>query len=63
MKAIAYPQHGLPIDDPRALVALDLPLPTPGPRDLRVRIHAISVNPVDTKVRATAPVEAPRVLG
>ncbi|MBB3800668.1 zinc-binding alcohol dehydrogenase family protein [Xanthomonas arboricola] len=63
MKAIAYPQHGLPIDDARALVELDLPLPEPGPRDLRVRIHAISVNPVDTKVRANAPVESPRVLG
>ncbi|PPV07580.1 zinc-binding alcohol dehydrogenase family protein [Xanthomonas bromi] len=63
MKAIADPQHGLPIDDPRALVALDLPLPAPGPRDLRVRIHAISVNPVDTKVRANAAVDAPRVLG
>ncbi|MCL1505285.1 alcohol dehydrogenase catalytic domain-containing protein, partial [Xanthomonas nasturtii] len=63
MKAIAYPQHGLPIDDARALVELELPLPEPGPRDLRVRIHAISVNPVDTKVRANAPVESPRVLG
>ncbi|KEZ98084.1 NADPH:quinone reductase, partial [Xanthomonas vasicola pv. vasculorum NCPPB 895] len=63
MKAIAYPQHGLPIDDLRALVELELPLPTPGPRDLRVRIHAVSVNPVDTKVRNYAAVDAPRVLG
>ncbi|MEE7560287.1 alcohol dehydrogenase catalytic domain-containing protein, partial [Xanthomonas sp. Kuri4-2] len=63
MKAIAYPQHGLPLDDPRALVELELPSPEPGPRDLRVRIQAISVNPVDTKVRGTMPVEAPRVLG
>ncbi|TWR43005.1 zinc-binding alcohol dehydrogenase family protein [Xanthomonas vasicola] len=47
----------------RALVELELPLPTPGPRDLRVRIHAVSVNPVDTKVRNNAAVDAPRVLG
>lgn len=58
MKAIAYPQHGLPIDDARALIELELPLPTPGPRDLRVRIHAVSVNPVDTKVRSNAAVDA-----
>ncbi|NEK74637.1 MAG: zinc-binding alcohol dehydrogenase family protein, partial [Xanthomonas euvesicatoria] len=63
MKAIAYPQHGLPIDDARVLIELELPLPTPGPRDLRVRIHAVSVNPVDTKVRSNAAVDAPRVLG
>jgi zinc-binding alcohol dehydrogenase family protein len=63
MKAIAYTQHGLPITDATALVDLDLPVPAPGPRDLRVRVHAVSVNPVDTKVRRNAAVEAPRVLG
>lgn len=63
MKAIAYPRHALPIDDPASLVELELPLPEPGPRDLRVRVEAVSVNPVDTKVRANAAVQAPRVLG
>ncbi len=63
MKAIAYTQNGLPIADADALVDLDLPLPTPGPRDLRVRVQAVSVNPVDTKVRRNAVVDAPRVLG
>ena len=63
MKAIAYIQHGLPITDPAALVDLDLPVPTPGPRDLRVQVRAISVNPVDTKVRGNVAVSEPRVIG
>ena len=63
MKAIAYTQHGLPITDPTALVDITLPVPTPGPRDLRVQVRAVSVNPVDTKVRRGVAVEAPRVLG
>lgn len=63
MKAIAYTRHGLPIEDPQALVEIDLPVPEPGPRDLRVKVHAVSVNPVDTKVRRNMPTEAPRVLG
>lgn len=63
MKAIAYTQHGLPIADPASLVDITLPVPTPGPRDLRVQVSAVSVNPVDTKVRRGVAVEAPRVLG
>ncbi|MET1024787.1 MAG: zinc-binding alcohol dehydrogenase family protein [Pseudoxanthomonas sp.] len=63
MKAIAYTQAGLPIDDPAALIDIDLPRPQPGPQDLLVRIHAVSVNPVDTKVRHRAEVSEPRVLG
>ncbi|WP_413733346.1 zinc-binding alcohol dehydrogenase family protein [Sodalis sp. RH21] len=63
MKAIAYTQHGLPIEDPRSLFDLDLPEPTPGPRDLLVAVKAISINPVDTKVRARAESAEPKVLG
>lgn len=64
MKAIGYWAAG-PIDRDDALVDLDLPAPTPGPRDLLVRIAAISVNPVDAKIRANAPPPqgAPRILG
>jgi len=50
MKAIGYRQN-LPVDAPGALEDLDLPAPQPGPRDLLVRVKAVSVNPVDTKVR------------
>ncbi len=63
MKAVAYTEHGLPISDPRALQDITLPIPQPGPRDLRVAVRAISVNPVDTKVRNGVAVTEPRVLG
>jgi zinc-binding alcohol dehydrogenase family protein len=64
MKAIGYHQN-LPVDQPRALEDLELPAPQPGPRDLLVRVKAISVNPVDTKVRRNrAPKPGqPEVLG
>lgn len=52
MKAISFTQHALPIDNPQALIDISLPRPTPGPRDLLVEVRAVSVNPVDTKVRA-----------
>ncbi|SDP87261.1 zinc-binding alcohol dehydrogenase family protein [Rhodoferax sp. OV413] len=55
MKAIGYHQN-LPIDHPEALLDLELPAPVPGERDLLVRVSAVSVNPVDTKIRkGTAP--------
>lgn len=64
MKAVAYFQN-LPIDHPDALQDIDLPEPTLGPRDLLVEVRAISVNPVDTKIRRNAAPEngQPRVLG
>ena len=64
MKAVAL-TRSLPIDDPQSLV--DVVLPDPGPpqgHDLLVRVHAVSVNPVDTKQRAAAGnLAQPRVLG
>ena len=64
MKAIGYHQN-LPIDHPEALLDLELPAPVPGERDLLVRVSAVSVNPVDTKVRkGTVPVAGQaKVLG
>jgi len=50
MKAIGFTQP-LPIGAEDSLVELDLPLPEPGPRDLLVSVRAVSVNPVDAKVR------------
>ena len=63
MKAIVYTQHGLPIDDPQALVDTELPMPLAGPHDLLVEVRAVSVNPVDTKIRLGSAVSEPRVLG
>ena len=50
MKAIAY-YAALPINDPKSLQDVQLPEPVAGPRDLLVEVKAISVNPVDTKIR------------
>lgn len=59
MKAIAYTQNGTA----SVLTDMQLPAPTPGPRDLLVQVQAVSVNPVDTKVRKGAAVTEPRILG
>ena len=53
MKAVGYRAH-LPVADAQSLLDLDLPVPEPGPRDLRVAVRAVSVNPVDTKLRLGA---------
>ena len=65
MKAVALTRY-LSIDDPQSLVDVELPDPSaPAGFDLLVRVEAVSVNPVDTKVRSPKPqVEAqPKVLG
>ena len=64
MRAVALTRY-LPIDDPESLCDVDLPRPKPGAQDLLVRVEAVAVNPVDTKLRAPKPgIEAPpRVLG
>jgi zinc-binding alcohol dehydrogenase family protein len=51
MKAIAYREAG-PIDRPDALIDVELPRPAASGRDLLVEVAAVSVNPVDVKVRA-----------
>lgn len=56
MKAVAYQTAGS-IDRPDALVDIDLEIPVAHGRDLLVKVHAISVNPVDTKVRTRASAE------
>jgi zinc-binding alcohol dehydrogenase family protein len=53
MKAIGY-QTNLPIDQPQALVDITLPDPVAAGHDLLVEVRAVSVNPVDTKVRKNA---------
>jgi zinc-binding alcohol dehydrogenase family protein len=64
MKATGYYQS-LPIDHPESLQDIELPTPAVGPRDLLVRVKAVSVNPVDTKVRKNMAPEAgqAKVLG
>jgi NADPH2:quinone reductase len=56
--------HGGPIDAPNALVDVEIEIADPGPRDLLVEVRAVSVNPVDVKVRAGAsPGDSARILG
>jgi NADPH2:quinone reductase len=47
MKAIRYHEHG----DADVLTVDDVPMPDPGAGEILVRIHAASVNPIDTYVR------------
>ena len=53
MKAVGY-RNSLPISEAQSLLDVELPDPVPGARDLLVEVRAISVNPVDTKVRMRA---------
>ncbi|BAL94488.1 zinc-binding alcohol dehydrogenase family protein [Rubrivivax gelatinosus] len=63
MKAVVYTEAGLPIEDPASLFETELPAPVPREHDLLVRVAAVAVNPVDTKVRRNQPTETPRILG
>jgi NADPH:quinone reductase len=68
MKAVGLYKH-LPIEDPQSLINLDIQQPEhPTGRDLLVAIKAISINPLDTKVRRgsippTKNEKLPRILG
>lgn len=54
MKAVGYRTPGA-LDRDDALVDIELDMPTPEGRDLRVSVKAVSVNPADAKARAMAP--------
>lgn len=66
MKAVGCPRP-LSITDPDSLQDFELPKPDPRARDLLVRVEAVSVNPVDTKIRRSQSADhqeaSPRVLG
>ena len=64
MRAVGY-KRALPIDDPESLLDVTLPEPEPQPHDLVVDVKAVSVNPVDYKVRQSTnpPAGEIKVLG
>ena len=64
MKAIGLTQY-LPIENPESLVDVELSKPIPTGHDILVSIKAISINPVDVKVRAPKNTveKTPRILG
>ena len=53
MKAVGY-QKSLPVTDPNVLEDITLDKPQVSGKDLLVKVEAISMNPVDTKVRMRA---------
>ena len=64
MKASVLHEYG----GPSKLKYEDFPDPTPGPGEVRVRVLAVSVNPVDWKIRSGAakdrfPMDFPGILG
>jgi zinc-binding alcohol dehydrogenase family protein len=64
MKAVGY-RKSLPIEDKDSLIDFEAAKPEPRGRDLRVAVKAISVNPVDYKVRkrAAPPAGETKILG
>ncbi|GGN94199.1 zinc-binding alcohol dehydrogenase family protein [Saccharibacillus kuerlensis] len=64
MKAVALKEY-LPIEHQDSLIDVELDRPSPQGRDLLVRIKAVSLNPVDVKIRApkARKEEQPRVIG
>jgi zinc-binding alcohol dehydrogenase family protein len=64
MRAIAY-RKAQPIEAEESLIDIELPVPVPGHRDLLVEIKAISINPIDVKVRSKVDPEPGevRILG
>jgi len=63
MKAVALTSPG-PIDRKDSLIDIKIDIPTPGPRDLLVKIYAVSVNPADVQARKMMPVEGEyKILG
>ena len=64
MKAIRIHAYG----DVDTLCYEEAPMPEPGPADIRIRVHAAAVNPVDWKIRAgylaaLIPYKMPLTLG
>ncbi|MBF4515645.1 zinc-binding alcohol dehydrogenase family protein [Flavobacterium sp. ANB] len=66
MKAIGF-KTSLDIAEKESFIEFETPKPIPGARDLLVKISAISVNPVDFKIRQNSAkdtvLETPKIIG
>lgn len=65
MKAVGFTKP-LPIDEEESLLEFETEMPAPGSQDLLVKVSAVSINPVDAKLRirsAGTELHRPRILG
>ena len=66
MKAIGF-RTSLPISDTDSFIEFEAPKPIPAGRDLLVKVAAVSVNPVDTKIRQNSArdtvLDTPKIIG
>lgn len=66
MKAIGF-KTSLPITEQDSFAEFEIPKPIPGANDLLVKIDAVSVNPVDFKIRQGSAkntvLETPKIIG
>jgi len=62
IKKLVY-TGGIPLSDAEAFQLCEEPLPEPTGHDVLVAVKAVSVNPVDTKVRVKTPTGSKVVLG
>ncbi|KAF2507024.1 zinc-binding alcohol dehydrogenase family protein [Flavobacterium zhairuonense] len=66
MKAIGF-KTSLPIEEKESFIEFETVKPVPGAHDLLVKIDAISVNPVDFKIRQNSAkdtvLETPKIIG
>ncbi|MDT0676971.1 zinc-binding alcohol dehydrogenase family protein [Autumnicola musiva] len=66
MKAVGF-KKSLPVEDENSFINFETEKPVPGENDLLVKIEAVSVNPVDFKVRKSAAkdkeLESPKIIG
>jgi NADPH2:quinone reductase len=66
MKAIGF-KTSLSIEKENSFIEFETPKPIPGPHDLLVKIEAVSVNPVDYKIRQNSAkdtvLETPKIIG
>ncbi|WP_273209713.1 zinc-binding alcohol dehydrogenase family protein [Runella zeae] len=66
MKAIGF-KTSLPIGEQESFIAFETEVPTPQAHDLLVKVQAVSVNPVDYKIRQNSAkdvvLDTPKVIG
>jgi NADPH2:quinone reductase len=66
MKAVGF-KTSLPIEDKESFIEFETQKPLPGNHDLLVKVKAISVNPVDYKIRQNSAkntvLEQPKIIG